>query len=380
MPVQTTINRRSRGHVARTLAWLCSSLAVVAQIMFTAAAAAEPYIGVREGLQCQVCHVSPTGGGMRTEFGRVFGQKSLAALGRDEDLWSGQLADRVSIGGNARFDAVSTNKTDGEDELRFDFDEALIYIDVNLLQNRLKVYVDERVAPGGASSREAWAMLMPKGPDGYYVRIGRFFLPFGLRIQDDGAFTRFGTGVNFDTPDDGIEFGTLGSKWQVVGAVANGNSGSGEDGTGKQWSLRVERTGQRGLIGAALNFNELEGGERYMHGVFGGIRTGPVSWIAEYDEIETEGFGLGSTLKEQVALLEANFSPAQGHNIKITGEFWEPDDDTGSDERERYSVIWEYFPIPMTQVRTGVRIGEAEPSSPVFFGDDEVFVQLHVFF
>ena len=38
---------------------------------------AEPYIALQTKLQCSVCHVNPTGGGMRTAFGQSFANNQL---------------------------------------------------------------------------------------------------------------------------------------------------------------------------------------------------------------------------------------------------------------------------------------------------------------
>jgi hypothetical protein len=349
-------------------------------------ASAEPYFAVQQGLKCSGCHVNPTGGGMRNTFGQIWGQTALPEKRIDTgEPWTGELSRFLAIGGNLRASGSYTDTPNQPSLTAFDVDKASVYLDVRAIPDRLSLYVDQRVAPGGSINSEAYARLW-FGGQRFYVKAGQFFLPFGIRLQDDSAFTRQVTGINFATPDRGAEFGYETASWSAQFAVSNGTAGGPATSNGKQYSLRVEHVTPIWRAGVSTSLDESDDdtdlggvriGKRQMHGVFAGLRTGPIAWLAEADYIVDDT--LVPNREQAIGLLEANWRVRQGHNLKVTAEYFDPDTDLSNDYRSRFSLVWEYTPIQFAQLRVGFRDSEGIPQSDIQ-NQRLVFMQVNGYF
>ncbi|MGH8237060.1 MAG: hypothetical protein ACREXP_08560, partial [Steroidobacteraceae bacterium] len=255
-------------------------------------ACAEPYFAVREGLKCASCHVSQSGGGMRNAFGNTWAQTKLARRRIDVpgvDTWTGTVNRYIAVGGNLRAGYTYVDVPDGDAQSEFDLEEMRGYLGLALIPDRLLLYIDERVAPGGSANQEAYARYS-SADQRWYVRAGQMYLPYGWRLEDDNAFVRQVTGINFATPDRGVEAGYETQAWSAQLAVTNGTASGPEADDGKQVSLRAEHVQSVWRIGAGFNFNNADAGDKRMQGVFAGLRTGPIAWLAEADYIVDESF------------------------------------------------------------------------------------------
>lgn len=352
-----------------TLSFCCATLAQ-----------AEPYFAVREGLKCVACHVNPSGGGMRNAYGNSWAQTALPARRIDVpgvDAWTGAINRFIAVGGNLRANATYTDIPHNDSQSEFDLEEFRAYAAVAVIPDRVAVYVDQRVAPGSSTNMEAYARYTTENQR-WYVKAGQFYLPFGWRLEDDNAYVRQVTGINMNTPDRGVELGYEAEHHSAQLAVTNGTGGGPENDEGKQASLRGELIWSRWRAGASYNFNHTDVGDRSAQGLFAGVRTGPVVWLGEADYIRDETLGPG-TREQWVGLLEANWLFAQGQNLKLTAEVFEPDADVDEDEQNRYSLVWEYFPLQFLQLRVGARVYDGIPQNDVQ-NRKLFFAQLHGFF
>lgn len=364
------IRRNARGVLLAALTWSCAVMPAVA--------GAEPYFAVTKSLKCGTCHVTPSGGGLRTAYGNAYAQTELPErtldLGR---LWDGEISRYIALGGDIRGGWRETDTPGQGSTSETELQEFLGYLEIRPFPSYLSFYVDARLAPDDVVVREQYVRV--KAPGGKWaLRYGEFFLPYGWRLQDDDAFIRVVSGINYNTPDKGVELQLESGPWTAQLAVTRGTAGGPEVDSGKQYSLRVGHVTQDWQIGGSLNLNDAAAGDRQMQNVFAGIRTGPIAWLGEINFIVDEGTPTGRR-ERWASLLEANYGYRKGHNLKLTLEWWDPDDDVDEDEQNRLSLVWEYMPIQFLQARLGLRYYDGIPQNPVQ-NRRQAFAELHLLF
>ncbi len=337
---------------------------------------AEPYLALESGQECLSCHTNITGGGKRPPTGTAFAQLTWPATTVPEEYWDGRIIDQLYIGGQLRANGNYTSVPNQGNEFEFDLEAARLFFELPLLKNRITFYLDQQFAPG-SESREAFALLFFRDRS-IYVKAGKFFLPFGWRLEDDTEFIRQVTGINFDSPDEGIEIGFDHGPNSVRFSATNGAGGGAETDTGKQYSFLYSYVRTIWRVGASANFNDAGSNEKTMVGGFAGIKTGPVVWLGEVDYVSDES--LGPSGRDQiVGFAEANWRFRQGHNLKLSYGAFDPDDDVDEDEQNRYSIVYEYTPLGFAQFRVGARIRDGIPQDDLQ-NSDFYFVQLNAFF
>jgi len=201
-------------------------------------------------------------------------------------------------------------------------------------------------------------------------------LPFGWRLQDNTAFVREATGISMTTPDTGVEVGLELPHWSaqldLTNGAANATTGSGHQITGQAVWVQTQWR-----VGAAGSLTQAEAGNRRVGGLFGGLRTGPVAWLAEGDIIYDEGFATGPRTM-LASLLEADWAVHKGHNLKLTYEYLDPEHSVHNNGQTRGSFVYECTPIQFLQLRVGYRRYKGIPQNDVQ-NQKQAFVELHAF-
>jgi hypothetical protein len=383
--------------------WVCSALVCWLLLGSVSAVQAEPYLAIREGYKCSFCHVNQTGGGKRTG---VVSAHADEWLKYPKDLFSdfearapitGQIVDGVSIGAdfrganttlfrdkpNAKGRVRNNTAFRSADSNDFEIAEASAYLEVNLIKDALTFYLDESFGPGSAFNRETFGLLTGFLPWNMYIKAGKFFPPYGFRLQDDAAFSRSRTGFNFTSPDTGVEVGLAPGNAFLSVAVTNGTGVSRGQRIGKQVSLNgyylfSDVPVVRNVwVGGSFAYNSLKGKDRTLYGFHAGLNLWRLTMLGEIDFIEDEQ--LPQRASQFGGYGEINWLVCDWMNAKFAYDYFDPSRQRGDQALTRYSFGVEPFLSKFLQLRLFYRVYNGVPEKPQD-NFDQLITEMHVFF
>lgn len=350
-------------------------------------ASAEPYLALRTGAKCAQCHVNRTGGGGRNAFGSAWAQTQLPI--RSSAVRSRNLNDWLAVGLDLR--TLGSWNVDVGDALdgvtpttSFEISEAQVQLEARLVANRLAFYVDQTVGPDRAVAREAFALIEQLPLNGY-AKVGKFLLPYGWRLWDDGEFIREETGFTYLTPDLGVELGIEPGPLSLFVAVTNGSVGAAEGNSQKMLTSSALLTLSRFRVGTSASHNSSPGLQTNTVGAFGGVTVGPLAVLGEVDAVfDSFDDPAVESNDEFLAFVEGNLQLRRGVNLKVTHGFHNPTasirDNTTmltEDQRARTRVGIEVFPVSFVQLSAFyIRLDNAGEDDDA----DRVTLELHLHF
>ncbi len=407
------------GRGKRNCAARAAAGAVLAVLVLTSAATvrAEPYMAIREGRKCGTCHVNQTGGGMRTLLAITHMQEIthyreiFPALDDAGEAFNGQITSFFSIGGDLRVtdSIIFQDQPDAQgrvphkafrgrvDENVLDVREGALYFDVQLVEDFLSIYTDLNLAPGSPVAREVFGMLRGVLPWQGYMKAGRFYLDYGLKMETDNLFSvdipsqdlfvRGRTGTGFTGFDSGFEIGFQPGPWHFTASVTDPSSGD----TGIRFTTNAYGIWRdipvirNAMLGASFLFNSPSGQDQYIWGFYGGANLGPLEYQAEIDFIH-QTFDDRDSVGTFLAYGELNYLLFDWINTKAFAEYADndgmlstPDMQRSRTAQNRFGFGIEPFLGRFLQTRLFYSIANGPKDVPET-NQNRLILEVHLFF
>jgi len=354
---------------------------------------AEPYLMVRQGAKCSACHTNQTGGGKRTAFAHIHAHDIL----QDLDLlpippgmkaFNGEVNQYLSFGSDLRV-RNTTVFEDRPDQLGrvpdneafrrhvrsndFGVNEFLLYGQVDVWPDIVTLYADEDFT-SGANNREVFGMIRGVVPWDTYLKAGRFFPTYGLRVQDDEAFVRARTGYTFQNHDEGVELGTQPGPVFLSTSITNGSAGDKDvAATFNAYTVFEDvPTVRNVMVGGSF---ARASNKRDYGAFYAGSNLWRFTYLAEFDLIDDRKTGSPGGNDDYASYAELDFLALTWLNLRGTFEFIKVAHDR---DQTRYTIGAEPFINRVIQPRIQYRINNGDPSQPEQ-NRPELWLELHFF-
>ncbi|MDP8205599.1 MAG: hypothetical protein P9L92_02960 [Candidatus Electryonea clarkiae] len=263
-----------------------------------------PFYAAKTGTSCMLCHQSPTGAGMRNEYGARFfaglaGNKP-ATIFSDSLAIDPQLARNIRFGMNFRptfISKVEDNEFHGTNS--FVVREATLFTLIQYSEMFKVIFASFEGGYGASVQADNLFNTLT-------LRFGRLIPGFGWDFPDEKSYLRRFAGLgpipSSRAYENGFEIGLIENSGQMTVAYTNGSFVGGEDVNGaKTLTTRMYKWFKKGNVNTAIGGNyryaELWQG-RGLHnragGLLYGINFSRLTYLGEFDLLVTDRIGIVS--------------------------------------------------------------------------------------
>lgn len=376
--IRVFLNARAARRFAPAVV-VCATLVALAGV-----AHAVPRYSARYEQKCALCHVNPSGGGLRTLYASQYlVPEEIAWKKPEKNILEGidpQIAERILIGTDFRTIYTYSDENAATTVKDFFQMQGDIYIDFQM-DDQLSLYYDQ----GISSKYELFGMWQGLPLTGY-VKLGRFVPSYGWKFDDHTMYVRDDLG--FFPPansDVGVEFGISPKRFDVQFAVLNGNRGSTSDNNRKFASmLNAAYRGHTGPFGwsAGVAGYWQDGNESNYGtgGTYGYLTWQRLTWLGQVDwtleDPQGEGHTTGFVMSNEVSYLVR-----KGCELLATYDFSDPDYNLETGAKTRWGGGVMVMPRSFVTLEALVRATTFDAGVDVTGNDYwETVIQFHLFY
>lgn len=300
---------------------------------------------------CMACHVSPTGGGMLTPYGRKLAAELFTTWGNEATTgvtWGladqEQLENALWLGGDAR--GVQVHQ-----------ENAAI---------KAGRFIKMQASLSAAWVRDAWTVFLEFGKqagevwqpygtsfwakfdanENMSLRAGRFVPAYGLHLSDHIAFIRSFTGFGLDAGRDAVE-----ARYATENASVNVTASKEPRLTQPEQALSIFTElslSEKHLIGANVLRGDREGNRRTLYGLWASIGLSKQAYyLGEFDWQARDG---STNTTSFITYHRLGYSLMKGLDIFALYERLESDLNVASSSIERRGPGVQWTPLPHIEV------------------------------
>ena len=319
-------------------------LGIAVFLLVALPASAEPRFTAFYGQDCTLCHVNPTGGGLRNLYASQYlvPEELAGAVDRDQGLGSlnPELTPGLIVGADLR---TLLYQREGGDGSTFSM-QGDLYVHAQPIRE-VGIYLEQ----GQSRSGEIFGSLHVMPADGW-IKAGRFIPDHGWRFADHQMSTRRYLYDSQGTDDPGVHYasgleaGIQPGILTLTGSVQEVARGQPDPRIGDNYAYRglLQKTivGLRLGAGGSVVRRRTADGHVRAAGGFWYVGAGPLTWLGEVDETNQEG-RLGLLAAHEIA-----WRFARGWELVGSYGFQDPDRSEKNGARQRAGGGIQVMPTP----------------------------------
>ena len=339
-----------------------------------------PRYSARYQQACALCHVNPTGGGLRTTYASQKLVPSEIAWSKGDSTFkmpAPMIGKQLLIGTDFR--EMHVGSSDVNQRLNFFLMQADLYFAFQL-EPRVTLYYDR----GHLDSYELFGLgyLTPT----VFVKAGRFVPSYGWKFDDHTMYVR--SELGFMPPansDVGVEAGWAPGPADVQIDVLNGSRGATFDtDPGYAESINGVYRWHMGEVGAAFGASGYHQPTALRDfdtaGPYGYLTYRRLVWMGEGDLVRQRDKGT-PYLESVVASNELTYGLTRGFDLMGTYDFYDPDRNNGTGAKSRWGGGLFFMPRPYATLQ-GIARRTVFTNGVAYSGTDfwEYLFQLHLLY
>lgn len=347
--------------------------------------------------RCNQCHFSPSGGGLITNYGRD-------AVGEDLSSWEGDggflfgavdMPSWLAVGFDGRMAVLRHHAGNAEGPMtaifpmQADLSLRAAFADSFSLMATVGYRGQARNSPAGLGndnfypasgdrviSREHYLMWR-SGALGPYVRAGRFFAPYGLRLAEHSTYVRRDNGFNLLEETYGLSGGVVQNEWELhITAFMPDflrSFGGQEKGAAAMFEKRFADAYALG-VDARLGLGD--GSKRYGGGLFAKAYVPVIKTIlmAQGDFIQLQGDS-GVASNQLIAYVGPTIFPVRGLWLGAFAELRQTDIKVKGTATQAINGQLNWFPYPHLELVILARMQSPQQQEAA----KSLVAQLHLF-
>jgi hypothetical protein len=359
---------------------MAASAVTAALALMAQPSRALPRYTARYGQKCALCHVNPSGGGLRTLYASQKLIPDEIAWSKGDSTWKApepKIGKQLLVGTDFREMHIGSDQV--AQRLNFFLMQADLYLAFQL-EPRVTLYYDR----GRSDSYELFGLgyLTPI----LYLKAGRFEPSYGWKFDDHTMYVRSQLGFNPPAYTDvGVEGGWSPGPVDIQVDVLNGSFGTISDTDPKHAaSINAMYRWHAGAMGAAIGasgyYHPGVGQDLDMAGPYGYVTVGRLTWVGEGDVIRNKADG-APEVQSVAASNELTCALTKGFDAMGTYDFYDPDRKLGTGAKSRWGGGLYFYPRPYMTLQ-GIARRTIFDNGIAYSGTDfwEYLFQLHLLY